>query len=404
MSMAERFVLVGIGGVYNYGSQAIVRGTVRMLRHAFPGCRILYASFMANYDRPALADLDIEIVAARPRFGFHRIMRKGLRQLGLPWRFILDFDPSAFRGATAALSVGGDTYTDHSVGFQWGSLRAETQMLRMGTPVSQWSATIGPFSAGSPQATAMKEFLDRNIAITARESCTLEYLRSIGVTQNVIHVSDAAFAAPFEEFDAEPLMPRRRCDAVVAFNITPQLDYYVDHSRGKDIIDIGTECARALLDQLPISLAFVPHVVGEYLVQNDHIVLRQIMERLGDTGGRVSIWPEALGMQKTKYALSRCDAVITGRMHCSIASLTTCTPVLVISYSEKSKGVFRDVFGNDQWILPLGQLSPETAVSRVRELLERRTEVRSYLQRVIPGLQERAWAGVPILKERLARR
>lgn len=40
-----RVLLKGIGGVYNYGREAIVRGMVNMLRMIDPAIQIDYASF-----------------------------------------------------------------------------------------------------------------------------------------------------------------------------------------------------------------------------------------------------------------------------------------------------------------------------------------------------------------------
>ena len=42
-------LLIGIGGVYNYGCEAIVRGTVNILKSINPEVKISYASY--NYGR-----------------------------------------------------------------------------------------------------------------------------------------------------------------------------------------------------------------------------------------------------------------------------------------------------------------------------------------------------------------
>ena len=41
-------LLIGIGGVYNYGCEAIVRGTVNILKSINPEVKISYASY--NYE------------------------------------------------------------------------------------------------------------------------------------------------------------------------------------------------------------------------------------------------------------------------------------------------------------------------------------------------------------------
>ena len=44
----KNVLLIGIGGVYNYGCEAIVRGTIEILRNVDPAIKISYASY--NYE------------------------------------------------------------------------------------------------------------------------------------------------------------------------------------------------------------------------------------------------------------------------------------------------------------------------------------------------------------------
>ena len=45
------FLLHGIGGVYNYGCEAIVRGTEQIIRKEYPTADIIYASRRPIDDR-----------------------------------------------------------------------------------------------------------------------------------------------------------------------------------------------------------------------------------------------------------------------------------------------------------------------------------------------------------------
>ena len=56
-----RIGLFGIGGVYNFGCEAIVRGTTFFLRSYIPDCHVVYYSLYYEYDTRILRDLHIEI-------------------------------------------------------------------------------------------------------------------------------------------------------------------------------------------------------------------------------------------------------------------------------------------------------------------------------------------------------
>lgn len=55
-------LLIGIGGVYNYGCEAIIRGTVIILKKQFPDIKISYASYNYEYDKNRLSDCDVHVI------------------------------------------------------------------------------------------------------------------------------------------------------------------------------------------------------------------------------------------------------------------------------------------------------------------------------------------------------
>ncbi len=55
-------LLIGIGGVYNYDCEAIVRGTEHMLHEQWPDARIVYASCRLEDDCARLKGCSVEII------------------------------------------------------------------------------------------------------------------------------------------------------------------------------------------------------------------------------------------------------------------------------------------------------------------------------------------------------
>ena len=70
--MPKTFVMTGIGGVWNYGCEAIVRSTAKILRSVYPTCVVKLICPTRDYGSKALADTDITLVPVRRRYGIPR--------------------------------------------------------------------------------------------------------------------------------------------------------------------------------------------------------------------------------------------------------------------------------------------------------------------------------------------
>lgn len=53
--------MFGMYGLYNYGCEAIARGTYELLKQSWPDSKIILYTANTNKDREILCDLDIEV-------------------------------------------------------------------------------------------------------------------------------------------------------------------------------------------------------------------------------------------------------------------------------------------------------------------------------------------------------
>ena len=109
-----KYLLIGINGVYNYGCEAIVRGSVNILRAFDPQAEITYATLSPDYDRKMLADCGLEIIPRRfiSRFSFPRLARRLAACLGIEIPVMFDLKETATeKQYDYVLSIGGDIYT-----------------------------------------------------------------------------------------------------------------------------------------------------------------------------------------------------------------------------------------------------------------------------------------------------
>jgi len=112
MAKNPKILLIGIGGVYNYGCEAIVRGTEKIIHSAWPDAQLTYASPRPEDDRRRLSGCNIEVIYREPRkrYSFNNIRRKLLSLIDINWPTTI-FSLKLLKNIDIVLSIGGDIYT-----------------------------------------------------------------------------------------------------------------------------------------------------------------------------------------------------------------------------------------------------------------------------------------------------
>lgn len=191
----KNVLLIGIGGVYNYGCEAIVRGTVNILKTINPNVHISYASYNYEDDVRRLADCDIRIVKRKRigRWSWRNVLRKLFSHVNISYKIAYD-TTDWLANFDTVFSIGGDIYTLSSTGAYNSTLpNFLEQCQSKGLKYVLWGASVGKFE-NNPSALAFyKEHLKKIDLIVARESVTVNYLRSLGIDNNVMLAPDPAF-------------------------------------------------------------------------------------------------------------------------------------------------------------------------------------------------------------------
>ena len=198
-----KYLLIGINGVYNYGCEAIVRGSVNILRAFDPQAEITYATLSPDYDRKMLADCGLEIITRRfiSRFSFPRLARRLAACLGIEIPVMFDLKETATeKKYDYVLSIGGDIYTLSPDNKEYPSalMLFGDYCEKNGRHYILWGASVGPFSVNPGVEKKVKEHLLRISGITSREKKSTEYLNSIGLGGRLLECADPAFTVAAE--------------------------------------------------------------------------------------------------------------------------------------------------------------------------------------------------------------
>ena len=394
--MKQRIIISGNSALWNYGNEAIALTTNEIIKKALPEARIEYVAAEPSYDCPGLSDTGMKIFKRRPRYGFHRVLRKIVRKIPIiPYYKILEVNPRIYEGVACALSVGGDIYTPRPMGLILHRIFFEHVIMNRKAPLVLWGTTVGPFERGTMECEKVKNMLDKMALITPRETRTMEFLKSLGLLHKSKLFPDPAFVLEPDPFDIEPLLPKCKDDKILAVNMSPMINEYLENN---NIVSLGTECVRKLLQETSLSIIFVPHVFGASPT-NDYLIMNQIKNNLAEYKGRLSIVKEGLRARKTKYLVSQCDALVSARMHCAIGGLSACTPTICISYSEKSIGVLNDIYDNTEWVIKTLELSPDVLLAKVNNLLNNSVAIKEHLKESMPIIQDKVWKSGEAIKD-----
>lgn len=396
----NRILLIGIGGVYNYGCEAIVRGTAEIIRREYHDAEITYASYRPFDDQSRLRESGVRIIE-RTRskfFPIRNVCRKLLSQIGIKWHPIMD-SLSLLKNVDAVLSIGGDIYTlNPNSGYSMSLPRFGDYAIHNGIPYILWGASVGPFSA---QPIAEKEYskhLKSLSLITARESITIDYLSSLGICDNVIPCADPAFVvAPNIVARNESLST----PITIGVNLSP-LSLRHAGQLETEALDVHARAIQGLIDDFQARILLIPHVVCAFKESDDDLrYLQKLQQAISpEYQQSVSVLESDLGFIGVKNELIKCDLVIAARMHCAINALAAHVPTIFISYSRKSEGMCRYVYGNKDWVLQLHEFAIESVLEKqVGAMINTNYELRAYLNKRIPEIQKEAHHPMQRLKE-----
>ncbi|HMK45464.1 MAG TPA: polysaccharide pyruvyl transferase family protein, partial [Methanocella sp.] len=229
------FILAGNAPYVNRGCEAITRGTVKILRNSFKNPKFICISHFQSeqqYQKQKIKETDDAITHLSYRYLNKKMLISNFWKPVIwegVYQHITDRDSiyswgyhemlPYLKDASAILSVGGDNYTlDYGVPRLFTGL--DDLVIARKKPIVLWGASIGPFSTMPDYERYMSSHLKKVTGIFARESATVQYLKDIGVADNVYPVGDPAFLMdPIKPTGIDDEMPIEK--NAIGINLSP---------------------------------------------------------------------------------------------------------------------------------------------------------------------------------------
>ncbi len=370
------------GGSGNHGCEAIVRSTLGILKQD----AVLHTSNIASdraYGLDKITAMEEDVTKPLARRSFQYLMFALHHKLTgsdyLYTRFAHDAFFSGIRRGDVCMSIGGDNYcykgTDILAHYN------ET-LHKKGAKTVLWGCSVEPELTRDP---AIAKDLARYDLITARETISYEALKA--VNPNTLLVADPAFTLERKDL---PLPEGWVEGKMVGINASPLI---LDSGDGALVMEAYRNLIRRILDTTDLSVVLVPHVTLP--TSDDRKALEPLFEEFRHTG-RVILLEDHNCMELKGY-IARCRLFIGARTHATIAAYSNCVPTLVLGYSVKSRGIARDLFGSEEhYVIPVQSMTDPNALAAGFDwLLEQESDIRSHLEKIMPGYQEKAYAKTP---------
>lgn len=382
-----KIMMFAHGGSLNRGCEAIVRSSTNIIKEKIDDTKVYLVSSKPETDKiiPQLDEIYEGSSSSIKKYSYDWWMAllkvKFLNDESYALAKMENNIIKRIKDVDVCLSIGGDNYC---YGEQPALYEIDRRVKAQGKKLVLWGCSIGEEDMSEKKLEDLKLF----DAILARESLTYNMLKSKGLN-NVKLCADPAFTMAKEELE----LPKGWQEGnTVGLNFSPLV-----WERNKDSQAAVRELINHILNTTDSTIALTPHVIMDG--NNDYEVLYKYYEEFKNTG-RVIILPNDLNAIQYKGYIARMRFFIGARTHATIAAYSNCVPTMVLGYSIKSKGISKDIFGEEKLVLGLEEISSsEKLKAKFDEMVSEEIQLRQTLQKSIPNIKKMSYKAVEYLAE-----
>jgi polysaccharide pyruvyl transferase WcaK-like protein len=385
MCEKDLFILAGNGEYDNRGCEAIIRGTVEIIRQSFNASRFLAISHFQNnsqFKDQVSKEYEASIIhkktmLARKRFTPYWFFQKALMEF-CPyfWGRLVYKDMSFYlKQARAVFSVGGDNYSlDYGRPVLFTVL--DDLVLDYRKPLIIWGASVGPFDKIPKYEKYMIEHLKKVTGIFVRETASMEYLARKGVKDNTYLMADPAFLLK----PVRPMLDQEIEEGAIGINLSPLMTRYITGGDYKKWVILASQIIREVSSITDRKIYLIPHVTSPH--SNDHAFLKDILSLL--SGMNIVLISDNYNAGETKWIISKMAVFAGARTHSTIAAISSYVPTLSFVYSIKAVGINRDIFGHDRFCIYLEECKAAIVAEKIKYLIGESERIKEELSKAVP--------------------
>jgi len=401
---APHFLLVGNGPYANRGCEAIVRGTMRILRRSFgDDIKVTLASYGDHDEIARLAATEKDAAITHicthinaSRWSWNWFLLKLNSCFGFSFNTPYQALIPSLSNCIAVLEIGGDNYSlDYGRPYRF--MEMDKLIMHFKHKIVLWGASVGPFDADPSFMPVILKHLNRFTAIFVREPISYEYLRKQELKVPIKQIADPAFVMEPIEVGYDKLglqLPKQ----AIGLNLCKHMAHYVTNDNMDAWIGICEEILTGLIANFDNDILLIPHV--SHSENGDYELLKRISECIPEKlKHRIYLVPDTLNAEESKWVISQCVLFVGVRTHATIAAFSTGVPTVSLAYSIKASGLNILLFGTDDYCVQPSQLTTEYVIAKTRLVFGKRQVIREQLLTAQSSLEEEAFRAGEILRE-----
>jgi polysaccharide pyruvyl transferase WcaK-like protein len=203
-----------------------------------------------------------------------------------------------------------------------------------------------------------------------------------------------------EAWDVSSVLPKVGSDGTLGFNISPLVHKILKQRSVEAAEKLEASVCDFLRDvrgRTGLGVLLVPHVdsVDGGTNNSDYAYMHALLTRPDMKDDRITLAPRDLNAAQTKHLISHCRYFIGARTHATIAAWSTAVPTISLGYSVKARGLNRDLFGDERYVLDTKAITRETLWTAFERLMADDEAVRTRLRSAMPEWRTRALQALP---------
>lgn len=380
----KKIVIIIGAYCYNRGSEALVRGTLEIVKHYIPDSVIVLCSGEEEFNSSLKIPYVDKYVRRQSYYSgisanrivsnfYRKILKNEKKADEIKYKYLL----KECKDADLIIVSGGDNYDKsyRMLGLMHSVNRAIRNNSNAKMVMYDCSLAESEISDGVIDDFSLFD------AITARENDTYKAFKKKLKDIPVYYFPDPAFVMRPEKVELPECFSMGE---VVGVNLSTMAVANQYGSDKQTVLKAYKKMIDWILKNTKLNIMLIPHVMKGL----DLKVLRELYI-IYEANPRVYLVEnENFKAAELKYIISKCSLYVGARTHSTIAAYSSCVPTLVLGYSVKSIGIARDLFGcYEGYVVPVKQISSENTdllKESFKQIYYSKKEIRKTLEQIMP--------------------
>lgn len=240
-----------------------------------------------------------------------------------------------------------------------------------------WGGSYGPFKEDNE-----KTFVDsikKTKLVSCRENQSFEYVQSIYPEGSVVLKPDPAFLLKPKELGEFQLPSKTKkrmgvsiSQGIVKYECLNYEEYF------KNVV----EALCTMAEEFNLEIVLIPHVTTLHEGNNDYQISKDVKEECEKHNVNLILSPRDLSAGNYKEIIRSCDYFVGARTHTTIAALSSGVLSISIGYGRKAKGIFQDMYGHLDYMIPVKDFSSKTLKKSLSSMIENEALLKEKLSKM----------------------